>query len=69
MPAMRSHRLVWFEELLPVKRPETDEELRTRIANAYGTWGAFLSVVIESNGKDLEDCAAHLNLKREEVES
>lgn len=34
-------------------RPETDEELRTRIANAYGMWGAFLSHVIEARGKEL----------------
>ena len=49
-------------------RPETDEELRTRIANAYGKWGAFLTEVIESSGKALEECAKHVGLKRETVD-
>lgn len=43
---------------------ETDDELRTRIANAYGMWGAFLTAVMESSGAALDDCAAHVNLKR-----
>jgi hypothetical protein len=47
-----------------MSRLETDKELRTRIANAYGMWGAFLSVVMESSGKALDDCAKHIKLER-----
>ena len=43
---------------------ETDESLRTRIANKYGMWGAFLSVVMGSHGRMLDDCAKHVGLKR-----
>lgn len=43
---------------------ETDEQLRTRIAAAYGMWGAFLSHVIESSGQALDDCARHVGLRR-----
>ena len=43
---------------------ETDEELRKRIAVAYGMWGAFLSVVMESSGTALDECAAHVGLER-----
>ena len=45
---------------------ESDESLRTRIANAYGRWGAFLSVVIESSGEALDECAKHVGLERHE---
>lgn len=45
-------------------RIETDAELRTRIANAYGMWGAFLSVVMESRGVRLDECAEHVKLQR-----
>jgi len=43
---------------------ETDEALRTRIAEAYGMWGAFLSHVIECSGEALDDAAKHVNLTR-----
>jgi hypothetical protein len=43
---------------------ETDESLRTRIANAYGMWGAFLSHVIECSGKRLDECAKHVGVER-----
>jgi hypothetical protein len=43
---------------------ESDEAFRTRIANKYGMWGAFLSVVMESKGKALDDCGQHLGLTR-----
>lgn len=49
---------------LPTDDIETDAELRTRIANAYGMWGAFLSVVIESHGTRLDECAKHVGLTR-----
>lgn len=51
-----------------MKRPETDDELRTRIANAYGMWGGFLTAVAESSGKALDACAAHVELERRIVE-
>lgn len=47
---------------------ESDDSLRTRIANKYGMWGAFLSVVMESSGDALDDCASFLELKRIVVE-
>lgn len=47
---------------------ESDEDLRTRIANKYGMWGAFLSHVIESSGEALDECAKHVNLQRIVVE-
>lgn len=47
---------------------ESDADLRTRIANKYGMWGAFLSVVIESSGEALDDCAKHVGLERIVVE-
>ncbi len=50
------------------RRTETDAELRTRIANAYGRWGAFLSVVIESSGAALDECAAHVALERRVID-
>lgn len=59
---------------LPPARPghrwyiEPDDQLRTRIANKYGMWGAFLSVVIESSGEALDECAKHVDLKRIVVE-
>lgn len=43
---------------------ESDEELRRRIAQKYGMWGAFLSVVLESRGTALDDCAESIGLKR-----
>jgi hypothetical protein len=43
---------------------ESDESLRTRIAEAYGMWGAFLSHVAESSGQALDDCAASVGLER-----
>lgn len=43
---------------------ESDEELRGRIAAAYGKWGAFLSVVIESSGAALDECAKSVGLDR-----
>jgi len=43
---------------------ETDEEFRTRIANAYGMWGAFLSHVMECSGKALDEAAEHVKLTR-----
>jgi len=49
-----------------MSRRETDEELRARIANAYGMWGAFLSIVIESSGEALDECAKHVDLRRRE---
>lgn len=49
-------------------RLETDEELRARIADAYGMWGSFLSMVMESSGKALDDCAAQMKLERRIVE-
>ena len=49
-------------------RVETDAELRTRIANAYGMWGAFLTEVAESSGKALDECAKHVKLERRIVE-
>jgi hypothetical protein len=51
-----------------MKRLETDEELYRRINKAYGMWGAFLSHALEARGKDLDECAAHVKLKREVVE-
>lgn len=47
---------------------ESDEDLRTRIANKYGMWGAFLSVVIESKGEALDACARSIGLERIVVE-
>lgn len=49
----------------PTPFVETDESLRTRIANKYGMWGAFLSHVIEAKGAALDECAEHVGLKRE----
>lgn len=43
---------------------ETDGSLRTRIFNAYGMWGAFLTAVLESSGQHLDDCAKHTGLTR-----
>lgn len=43
---------------------ESDRDFRTRIINAYGMWGAFCSVVLESSGKALDDCAKHVGLTR-----
>lgn len=43
---------------------ESDESLRARIANKYGMWGAFLTVVIESSGEALDACAKHVGLTR-----
>jgi hypothetical protein len=43
---------------------ESDESLRARIANKYGRWGAFLSVVIESHGEALDECAKYMGLTR-----
>jgi len=43
---------------------ESDEELRGRIAEKYGRWGAFLTVVIESRGAALDECAKHVGLVR-----
>ena len=51
------------EETQPVN-VETDEALRTRIANRYGQWGAFLTVVMESKGIALDECAKHVDLER-----
>ena len=47
---------------------ESDEDLRTRITNKYGMWGAFLTRVIESNGAALDACARHVGLERIIVE-
>ena len=47
---------------------EPDDQLRTRIANKYGMWGAFLTEVIESSGEALDKCAEHVDLKRIVVE-
>jgi hypothetical protein len=47
---------------------ESDEDLRTRIANKYGMWGAFLTEVIESSGEALDACAKHVGLERIVVE-
>ncbi len=54
-------------ELTPTCVDETDAELRARIADAYGTWGAFLSLVIESSGAALDDCAKHVKLERKKI--
>lgn len=43
---------------------ETDDQLRTRIVNKYGMWGAFLSHVMESKGEALDECAKHVGLER-----
>jgi len=43
---------------------ESDESLRTRIANAYGMWGAFLSHVMECSGESLDKCARQVGLER-----
>lgn len=43
---------------------ESDEDLRGRIAEKYGMWGAFLSTVIESSGPALDECAAYMGLTR-----
>jgi len=48
-----------------MRQRESDESLRARIANAYGRWGAFLSVVMESHGEALDECARFVGLKRE----
>lgn len=48
-------------------RPETDEELYVRIANAYGMWGAFLGHAMECRGTALDECARHVGLAREMV--
>lgn len=37
---------------------------RTRIANKYGMWVAFLSHVIESSGAALDECAHQVGLER-----
>lgn len=47
-----------------MKKRETDEELRGRIMNAYGKWGAFGTVVIESSGAALDECAKYVKLER-----
>jgi hypothetical protein len=43
---------------------ETDAAFRARIINAYGMWGAFCTVVLESSGADLDDCGKHVGLIR-----
>lgn len=43
---------------------ETDESLRVRIDRKYGMWGAFLSIVMESQGKALDACAESIGLLR-----
>ena len=53
---------------MPRIHRESDEALRTRIANKYGMWGAFLSHVIESSGPALDECAKHVGLERIVVE-
>jgi hypothetical protein len=45
-------------------RMETDAELLTRIANAYGMWGAFLGHAMECRGEALDECAKHVKLER-----
>ena len=48
-------------------RWENDTELYVRINNASGHWGAFLGHASECRGEALDDCAAHLGLKRARV--
>ena len=43
---------------------ESDEALRERIAQKYGMWGAFLSIVLGSHGKALDDAAKHVGIER-----
>lgn len=43
---------------------ETDEAFRTRIAEKYGMWGAYLSHVIECSGEALDEAAKHVKLTR-----
>jgi hypothetical protein len=47
---------------------ETDRELRTRILNTYGMWGAFCTMVLESKGAALDACADYVGLRRERYE-
>ena len=48
---------------------ESDEDLRRRIAEAYGMWGAFLSHVMECSGAALDEAARHVGLERETIGS
>ncbi len=41
---------------------ETDDELRARIINTYGKWGAFCSLVLEADGVGLDELAEHIKL-------
>lgn len=43
---------------------ESDADFRVRIINAYGMWGAFCTVVLESHGRRLDDCGKHVGLTR-----
>jgi hypothetical protein len=43
---------------------ESDEDLRVRIINAYGMWGAFCTVVLESSGDVLDELAATVGVER-----
>lgn len=50
---------------LPCKiHHETDGQLRMRILDAYGMWGAFASEVVESSGSALDDLAKQVGLVR-----
>lgn len=46
---------------------ETDEELRGRIAEAYGMWGSLMSHALEAQGEALEELASYFDLTREET--
>jgi len=43
---------------------ESDEDLRVRIINAYGMWGAFCTVVLESKGSTLDEMAEYVGIER-----
>lgn len=46
------------------EQEESDEDLRARIINAYGMWGAFCTMVVESSGTALDAIAKFEGLER-----
>ena len=43
---------------------ESDRDFRRRIIDAYGMWGAFCTVVLESSGTALDEVGLHVGLLR-----
>lgn len=43
---------------------ESDRDYRARLINAYGMWGAFCTVILESSGGRLDEIGAELKCAR-----